>query len=258
MLTRTARGVLNCLHDIPENLKSRCKLFGTSVPLFLSGHQQSGAPFVPPDPAPNLHAQLEPLDGDNEGIFLLTMHRPDATNAIGWQMVKEMRECMQNLASENTIRCVVLRSALEGVFSAGIDLNEREKMTHRESEEFMRELRDVISSVEGLAAPTIAAVDGYALGSGAELALACDLRLAGENAKIAFPETRLGTIPSCGGTQRLSRTVGRSKAKELLFTGRGIEGVEAESIGASFKSSIFMYTSVIFDSEKHVFCSTHL
>jgi len=135
--------------------------------------------FVPPTPAADLHAQLEPLEKENEGIFLLTLNRPEEKNAIGRQMLRELRECVQNLATENSIRCVILRSSVKGVFSAGLDLNERENMTQREQEEFLRDLRDTVSRLEHLAMPTIATIDGYAIGAGAEIALACDLRIGG-------------------------------------------------------------------------------
>lgn len=187
--------------------------------------------FVAPTPAADLHAQLEPLEKENEGIFLLTLNRPEEKNAIGRQMLRELRECVQNLATENSIRCVVLRSSVKGVFSAGIDLNERENMTQREQEEFFRDLRDTVCRLEHLSMPTIATIDGYAIGAGAELALACDLRIGGGEAKLAFPETRLGMIPSFGATQRLPRLVGHSKAKHILFTGRGINSFEAQRLG---------------------------
>eukprot|EP00890_Picochlorum_soloecismus_P000744 jgi/Picsp_1/1670/NSC_05144-R1_au rna binding protein enoyl-coenzyme a hydratase len=187
--------------------------------------------FVPPTPAADLHAQLEPLEKENEGIFLLTLNRPEEKNAIGRQMLRELRECVQNLATENSIRCVILRSSVKGVFSAGVDLNERENMTQREQEEFLRDLRDTVCRLEHLSMPTIATIDGYAIGAGAEIALACDLRIGGADAKLAFPETRLGMIPCLGATQRLPRLVGYSKAKQILFTGQGINSFEAQRLG---------------------------
>jgi len=117
------------------------------------------------------------------------------------------------------------------VFCAGIDFNEKESMTTREWDKYVRDLRNVIKSLEGLSIPTIASVSGYAVGVGSELALACDLRVGGKESAFAFPDARLGMIPSCGGTQRLSRLVGRSRAKLLLYTGRGINSIEASEIG---------------------------
>jgi methylglutaconyl-CoA hydratase len=184
-----------------------------------------------PSRVAELQAQLEPLDGENEGIFLLSLNRPERKNAIGKQMLKELRECLDHLSSERSTRCVVIRSQVPKVFCAGIDFNEKESMTTREWDKYVRDLRNVIKSLEGLLIPTIASVSGYAVGVGSELALACDLRVGGKESAFAFPDARLGMIPSCGGTQRLSRLVGRSRAKLLLYTGRGINSIEASEIG---------------------------
>ncbi|KAK9818229.1 hypothetical protein WJX72_009082 [[Myrmecia] bisecta] len=146
----------------------------------------------------SLHVQVEPLDNENEGIFLLSLTRPDAKNAIGRQL---------------------------------LHLKERAAMTQQEAAEFVTDLRATFNAVEALPMPTVAVVDGYALGGGAELALACDLRVSGAAAQFAFPETRLGIIPGAGGTQRLPRVVGRTRAKELIFTGRRINAQEAVDIG---------------------------
>lgn len=178
-----------------------------------------------------LQAQLEPLDGENEGIFLLSLNRPEQKNAIGKQMLRELKECLDHLSSERSTRCVVIRSLVPKVFCAGIDFNERESLTTTECDEYTRDLRNLTNSLEGLSIPTIASVSGYAVGAGSELALACDFRVGSKESAFAFPDARLGMIPSCGGTQRLSRLVGRSKAKLLLYTGRGINSVEASEIG---------------------------
>lgn len=164
--------------SIIDTLASLLVPFKLNDARFSSKAEKENA-FVPPTPAADLHAQLEPLEKENEGIFLLTLNRPEEKNAIGRQMLRELRECVQNLATENSIRCVVLRSSVKGVFSAGVDLNERENMTQREQEEFLRDLRDTVCRLEHLSMPTIATIDGYAIGAGAELALACDLRIGG-------------------------------------------------------------------------------
>lgn len=182
-------------------------------------------------PGADLQAQLEPLDAENEGIFLLALDRPEQKNAIGRQMLRELRECLDHLAGERNTRCVIIRSLVPNVFCAGLDFNDIENMTKREGDEYIRDLREVVNSLESLSMPTIASVSGYAVGVGAELALACDLRVGSKDSAFAFPEARLGMVPCCGGTQRLSRVVGRSRAKHLLYTGRGINAVEASEIG---------------------------
>lgn len=179
----------------------------------------------------SLQVVLEPLDGIDEGIFLLSLSRPAARNSIGRQLLRELRECLYTVAQERTTRCVVVRSTVPGVFCAGADLKERAGMTQMEAATFVRELREAFAQLDSLPMPTVACVDGYALGGGAELALACDLRVCGRDAQFAFPETRLGIIPGAGGTQRLPRIIGKSKAKELIYTGRRIDMHDALRIG---------------------------
>lgn len=146
-------------------------------------------------------------------------------------MLRELVEDLGQLRREGTTRCLIVASALQGVFCAGADLKERATMTDQETAEFVTQLRAAFNALECLPMPTVAAVEGLALGGGAELALACDLRVAGAEAHFAFPETRLGIIPGAGGTQRLPRVVGRTRAKELIFTGRRVAAQEAASIG---------------------------
>lgn len=184
--------------------------------------------------APNgseLQVVLEPLDGENEGIFFLSLSRPEARNSIGRQFLRELRECLYTVSQERTTRCVVVRSTVPGVFCAGADLKERAVMSQAETSQFVRELREALAQLDALPMPTVACVDGFALGGGAELALACDVRVAGRDAQFAFPETRLGIIPGAGGTQRLPRIVGISRAKELIFTGRRIDMHDAVKMG---------------------------
>ncbi|KAH7621499.1 hypothetical protein Ndes2526B_g03840 [Nannochloris sp. 'desiccata'] len=196
----------------------------TSTPSFTTSNASSSA-------QPHLHVQLEPLDSPNDGIFLLSLTRSEAKNAIGKQLLKELQEAINNLRQENSTRCVVIRSTATGVFCSGADLKERAAMSQQESALFVQDLRATFSALAALPMPTIAAVDGFALGGGAELALACDLRVCSRNAQFAFPETRLGIIPGAGGTQRLPRIVGSTRAKELIFTGRRVDAPEALRIG---------------------------
>ena len=127
----------------------------------------------------SLHAQLEPLDGANEGIFFLSLTRAKEKNAIGRQLLNELDEALDNLRKEQNTRCVVVRSTASGVFCAGADLKERANMSHDECSTFVNGLRNAFRKLESLPMPTICAVDGFALGGGAELALACDIRVCG-------------------------------------------------------------------------------
>eukprot|EP00891_Asterochloris_glomerata_P007053 jgi/Astpho2/7053/fgenesh1_pm.00107_%23_29_t len=178
-----------------------------------------------------LHVQLDSLDGEHEHIFSLSLTRATAKNAIGRQLLSELRDAVAMLSRERSTRCLVVKSGVAGSFCAGADLKERASMTQQEASEFVSALRATFSALEALPMPSVAIVDGVALGGGAELALACDLRVAGDNAIFAFPETRLGIIPGAGGTQRLPRVVGRTKAKELIFTGSRLDARRAYDIG---------------------------
>ena len=148
---------------------------------------------------PSLHVQLEPISTPDgvEGVFTLTLCRPSARNAVGRKLLSELRGCLETLAGESptSARALVLRSAVPGVFCAGADLKERATMTRLEARRFVEELRGVVGLIEALPFPTVAAVDGVALGGGAEVALAADVRVVGPRASFGFPETRLGIIP---------------------------------------------------------------
>ena len=171
------------------------------------------------------------LDGDDEGVAVFTMDRPSARNALGRQMMKEMREALQWAESSSEVRVVVLESAVERVFCAGADLKERATMTPEEAQAFVKGLRDGFSALAAARMPTIAAIEGAALGGGLELAMSCDLRVAGDAAMVGLPETGLAIIPGAGGTQRLPRLVGQARAKELIFTGRRVGAEEALQLG---------------------------
>jgi methylglutaconyl-CoA hydratase len=179
----------------------------------------------------HLQVLVTPLDGDLEGVSALTLRRPRARNALGRRLVRELASALDTLRQEPTTRCVVVRSSVPGVFCAGADLKERAAMTQRETVEFVCLLRRTFADLAALPMPTVAAVDGLALGGGMELALACDVRVASAASAFAAPEARLGVIPGAGGTQRLPRLVGASRAKELIFTGRRVGGSEAGMIG---------------------------
>ncbi|GAA5846744.1 hypothetical protein JCM3766R1_005052 [Sporobolomyces carnicolor] len=168
----------------------------------------------------------------HEGLTFLQLDRAKAKNALSVQMVHELRQLIEEIRFDGVTRAVVLRSAVEGSFCAGADLKERKTMDPLEVARFIYNLRRLLGELDDLPMPTIAAIDGPALGGGLELALACDLRVAGAHvAKIGLPETRLAIIPGAGGTQRLSRLIGTSQAKDLIFTSRIMSAEEAQQRG---------------------------
>ncbi|ETO31326.1 hypothetical protein RFI_05793 [Reticulomyxa filosa] len=176
---------------------------------------------------------LERLEGNDKGICVLSLNHPKV-NALSRKLLDSMQECLKTFEEDNmkTIRTVIIRSNLESkIFCAGADLKERETMTPKETSEFVQLLRNTFTRIERLPQPVIASIDGTAVGGGLELALACDIRVAGKNAILGLVETSLAIIPGAGGTQRLPRVVGISKAKELIFTARKFDGSYAECIG---------------------------
>jgi methylglutaconyl-CoA hydratase len=152
--------------------------------------------------------------------------------AVRLSVTQQLDECLDIVRFDDSVRVLVLNSSTAGSFCAGADLAERRTMSKGQVSKFLADLRTALSKLESLPMPTIAAIDGPALGGGLELALACDLRVAGHSVtKIGLPETKLGIIPGAGGTQRATRLLGLSKAKDLIFTGRTLTAVEAENIG---------------------------
>lgn len=175
--------------------------------------------------------RIEKLEGSDAGIVCLGLDRPASKNALGRQLLGEFRAALAALRDERGVRVLMLHSQVEGVFCAGADLKERASMAPMEVESFVRGLRAAFTELEDFSLPTVAVIEGAALGGGLELALACDLRVVGSAATLGLPETGLAIIPGAGGTQRLPRLIGRSKAKELIFTGRRIGGDEAARLG---------------------------
>ena len=175
--------------------------------------------------------RVDRLDGADSGILMLGLERPEAKNALGRQLLQEIKEALMVVADDLSIRVVILHSLVPGVFCAGADLKERAGMTQVEASDFVKKLRTTFTALERLPIPTIAAIEGAALGGGLELALACDLRLVGGSASLGLPETSLAIIPGAGGTQRLPRLIGRARAKELIFTARRFGAAEALRYG---------------------------
>ncbi len=165
------------------------------------------------------------------GITTVTVNRPDKLNALNTETICELNQCFTGLASDDETRVVVLRGAGEKAFVAGADINELAQMTAPEAELLSRGGQKLMNLIENLGKPVIAAVGGFALGGGCELAMACTFRYASATAKLGLPETGLGLIPGFGGTQRLSRLVGRGRALELVLTGNMISAEEACIMG---------------------------
>ena len=160
-----------------------------------------------------------------------TIHRPEALNALNSQVLADLAELLDTVEADEEIRALVITGAGEKAFVAGADIGEMSTLTKAEGEAFGKKGNDVFRRLETLPIPTIAAVNGFALGGGCELAMSCDIILASEKAKFGQPEVGLGITPGFSGTQRLPRRVGVAKAKELIFSGRMIKADEAEKIG---------------------------
>lgn len=181
--------------------------------------------------ANSTEVDLKRLDGEDTGIAEVLMRRQKARNALGHVFVSQMRELMSSLSHDSALRVVVFRSMVPGVFCAGADLKERARMDNTQSDLFVHSLRSLMTEIASLPMPTIAAVDGFALGGGLELALACDLRTAAYSAQMGLIETTRGLLPGAGGSQRLPRAVGTALAKELIFTGKRVGGLRALELG---------------------------
>lgn len=167
-----------------------------------------------------------------DGVGTVTVNRPEKRNAMDIPTRKKLREAFEKVANNDNVRVIVLRGAGDNSFIAGGDLEMTAEFDHVDGLEYITEhAQGLYNYVAEVSKPTIAAVDGYALGGGAEIAIACDIRVATNNAKIGFPEVGLGLIPAGGGTQRLAAIVGAGKAKELLFRGNIITSRTASEIG---------------------------
>ncbi|XP_070764556.1 enoyl-CoA hydratase domain-containing protein 2, mitochondrial [Enoplosus armatus] len=178
-----------------------------------------------------VEVDLKRLEGEDDGIVEVLMCRLKARNALGHVFVSQMRELVSTLSSDSAVRVIVFRSLVPGVFCAGADLKERALMNNTESDLFVHGLRSLMTQIASLPMPTIAAMDGVALGGGLELALACDLRTAAYSAQMGLIETSRGLLPGAGGSQRLPRMVGITLAKELIFTGKRVGGQTALEMG---------------------------
>lgn len=164
-------------------------------------------------------------------VGYVTINRPDKLNALNAQAKRELKELFTDLKADGGVDVVILTGAGEKAFVAGTDIKELTTLDTETGKKFSEGGQAVFNTIENLGKPVIAAVNGYALGGGCELALACSIRIAAENAKFGQPEVNLGIIPGYGGTQRLARLVGKGRAMELILTGDQIDAQEALRIG---------------------------
>jgi enoyl-CoA hydratase len=171
------------------------------------------------------------FEADDRGIALITVNRPDKLNALSGALVAELRDAFERVAREASVRAAVITGSGEKAFVAGADIKELALLSAVEAREYALRGQQAFRLLETLPKPTVAAINGFALGGGLELAMACSVRFASENARLGQPEVKLGLIPGYGGTQRLPRLVGRGRALEMLLSGEPVTAAEAHRIG---------------------------
>ena len=172
---------------------------------------------------------VEPAAADH--VVRLTLNRPEARNAISRQLASDLIAACGELATADDVRAVVVTGSADRAFCAGADLRERDRLTAEERTGHTALIEEAAERLAALPMPTIAAVRGYALAGGTELALACDVRVAASDAVFGLPEVRIGIFPGAGGVLRLPALVGQGTARDLLFTGRQVPAAEAARIG---------------------------
>ena len=165
------------------------------------------------------------------GICTVRINRPDKLNAMNVEVATGLIDAFTDIAGRDDVKVVLLTGEGEKAFSAGADIDYMSRITADESVEYARLGQRVTATIESLPQPTIAVVNGFALGGGCEVAMSCDIRLASDTARLGQPEVTIGIPPGWGGTQRLMRIVGIAKAKELVYSGRTVKADEAERIG---------------------------
>ncbi|MDT8862048.1 enoyl-CoA hydratase [Alkalihalobacillus sp. MEB130] len=171
------------------------------------------------------------IEEKRNGIILATLNRPTKANALSIQLLREMNDFLTSVEESKQARVVIFTGKGGNVFCAGADLKERSEMNEQEVRFAVQKIGMTINRISMLKLPTIAAMNGSALGGGLELALACDIRVGNKTASYGLTETSLAIIPGAGGTQRLPRIIGTGKAKELIFTASRITGIEAKEMG---------------------------
>ena len=168
---------------------------------------------------------------DNEGIALVTINRPEKLNILNKETIEELCAVVSKAATEKEIKAIIFTGEGERAFIAGADINELATYSPQDGKDRSLSGQAFLLDLEHLGKPVVAAINGYALGGGCELAMACHIRVAVESAKIGLPEVSLGIMPGYGGTQRMARLIGKGRAMELVLTGKPISATEAERIG---------------------------
>src|SRR6056297_566686 len=166
-----------------------------------------------------------------EGIATITINRPKSLNALNTEVFGELTPLLEDISKNEGIRVLIITGAGEKAFVAGADISELAELNALQGKYFVKTGHACMSKLQDLPIPVIAAVNGFALGGGLELALSCDFIYASEKAKFGLPEINLGIMPGFGGTQRLARIVGKNIAKEMIFTGKTISAEEGHEIG---------------------------
>lgn len=168
---------------------------------------------------------------DDNGIATVTINRPDKLNALNDEVLNDLAHVFKDIQVNEDVEAIIVTGAGEKAFVAGADIKELSKLNNRSGRMASQKGQQIFQLIEDTRKPVVAAVNGYALGGGAELAMACHLRIAGENAAFGLPEVGLGLIPGYGGTQRLVHLVGRARALEMILTGKQIKADEALKLG---------------------------
>ncbi len=182
----------------------------------------------PPDVSPLPKVVTLAREGD---VVWVRIERPGVMNCLSFSALLQLRTVLEEMRGDLSIRCILVRGAGERAFCSGADLKERRDMPTARVPLFVRNIRALMDDVAAMPQPTVAVANGLALGGGLELMLACDLRIAAPHAEFGLTETTLAIVPGAGGTQRLPRLIGKSRAKDLVLTGRRIDAFDAERLG---------------------------
>jgi enoyl-CoA hydratase len=175
--------------------------------------------------------QFLSFEPDADGLALITVNRPEKRNALNEAVISELGEAFLMAHEDSAVKALILTGSGDKAFVAGADIGELAALDAIEAERMSRRGQEIFRTLEIMRKPSVAAINGYALGGGLELAMCCTIRIASENAQLGQPEVKLGIVPGYGATQRLPRLVGRGRALELLLSGEAIDASEAHRIG---------------------------